>query len=57
MVIRRPTRKVIFGDKEHCFVGIGGDSPVSVQSMTAGFTNEIDKCIAEIHKPAADRSY
>ena len=53
MVQRRPTRKVIVGDKEHGFVGIGGDSPVSVQSMTAGFTYEIDKCIAEIHKLAA----
>jgi (E)-4-hydroxy-3-methylbut-2-enyl-diphosphate synthase len=34
-------------------VGIGGDAPVSVQSMTAGYTFEIDKCIAEIHKLAA----
>src|SRR5947208_15165189 len=53
MVVRRPTRKVIVGDEAHGFVGIGGDSPVSVQSMTAGYTYEIDKCIAEIHKLAA----
>lgn len=53
MVVRRPTRKVIVGDTAHGFVGIGGDAPVSVQSMTAGYTFEIDKCIAEIHKLAA----
>jgi (E)-4-hydroxy-3-methylbut-2-enyl-diphosphate synthase len=53
MVSRRPTRKVIVGDKTHGFVGIGGDAPVSVQSMTAGYTYEIDKCVAEIHKLAA----
>src|SRR5207302_4580671 len=53
MVVRRQTRKVIVGDEAHGFVGIGGDAPVSVQSMTAGYTWEIDKCIAEIHKLAA----
>ncbi len=53
MVARRPTRKVIVGDDVHGFVGIGGDAPVSVQSMTAGYTFEIDKCVAEIHKLAA----
>jgi (E)-4-hydroxy-3-methylbut-2-enyl-diphosphate synthase len=50
---RRKTRKVVLGDKQHGFVGIGGDSPVSVQSMTSGYTWEIDKCVAEIHKLAA----
>src|SRR2546430_1771108 len=53
MVVRRPTRKVIVGDEAHGFVGIGGDAPVSVQSMTAGYTYEIDQCVAEIHKLAA----
>src|SRR5947209_3019817 len=53
MVIRRPTRKVIVGDAAHGYVGIGGDAPVSVQSMTAGYTYEIDQCVAEIHKLAA----
>src|SRR3954449_7322278 len=53
MIVRRPTRKVIVGDEAHGFVGIGGDAPVSVQSMTAGYTYEIDKCVAEIHKLAA----
>src|SRR5947209_2939252 len=50
---RRPTRKVIVGDPSHGFVGIGGDAPVSVPVMTAGFTYEIDKCVAEISKLAA----
>ncbi len=50
---RRPTRKVSLGDATHGFVSVGGDAPVSVQTMTAGFTHEIDKCVAEIHKLAA----
>jgi (E)-4-hydroxy-3-methylbut-2-enyl-diphosphate synthase len=41
------------GDQAHGFVGIGGDAPVSVQSMTSGYTWDIDKCVAEIHKLAA----
>jgi (E)-4-hydroxy-3-methylbut-2-enyl-diphosphate synthase len=53
MIQRRPTRKVTLGDAAHGFVSIGGDAPVSVQSMTTGFTYEIDKCVAEIHKLAA----
>lgn len=53
MIVRRQTRKVVVGDAAHGFVGIGGNSPVSVQSMTAGYTHEIDKCVAEIHKLAA----
>jgi (E)-4-hydroxy-3-methylbut-2-enyl-diphosphate synthase len=52
MIPRRKTRKVVLGDEAHGFVGIGGDSPVSVQSMTSGFTHEIDKCVAEINKLA-----
>ncbi|HWB55063.1 MAG TPA: flavodoxin-dependent (E)-4-hydroxy-3-methylbut-2-enyl-diphosphate synthase [Tepidisphaeraceae bacterium] len=47
---RRPTRKITFGDKSHGFVSIGGDAPVSVQTMTAGYTHDIDSCVAEIHK-------
>src|SRR6478672_7981388 len=50
---RRPTRKVTLGDPAHGFVSIGGDAPVSVQTMTAGYTHEIDQCVAEIHKLAA----
>ena len=53
MVARRKTRTVMVGDAAHGFVGIGGDAPVSVQTMTAGYTHEIDKCVAEIHKLAA----
>src|SRR3954453_22857379 len=53
MFPRRKTRQVTIGDKAHGFVRIGGDAPVSVQSMTAGYTYEIDKCVAEIHKLAA----
>src|SRR5947207_9310396 len=53
MTPRRQTRKVTFGDSAHGFVSIGGDAPVSVQTMTAGYTYEIDKCVAEIQKLAA----
>src|SRR5437763_1181503 len=53
MISRRKTRKVSIGDEAHGFVSIGGDAPVSVQTMTAGFTHEIDKCVAEILKMAA----
>lgn len=50
MIPRRKTRKVFVGDELHGIVPIGGDAPVSVQTMTAGYTHEIDKCIAEINK-------
>jgi (E)-4-hydroxy-3-methylbut-2-enyl-diphosphate synthase len=53
MIHRRKARKVTLGDKSHGFVSIGGDAPVSVQTMTAGYTHEIDKCVAEIQKLAA----
>ncbi len=53
MIVRRKTRQVVLGDREHGFVAIGGDAPVSVQSMTAGYTHEIDKCVAEISRLAA----
>src|SRR3954447_2542963 len=53
MISRRKTRTVTLGDEAHGFVSIGGDAPVSVQSMTAGYTYEIDKCVAEIQKLAA----
>jgi (E)-4-hydroxy-3-methylbut-2-enyl-diphosphate synthase len=53
MQIRRPTRKITFGDARHGFVSIGGDAPVSVQTMTAGYTWDIDACVREIHKLAA----
>src|SRR5262245_16950096 len=53
MIPRRKTRQVTLGDEAHGFVRIGGDAPVSVQSMTAGYTYEIDACVAEIQKLAA----
>src|SRR5262245_45145481 len=53
MIPRRKTRQVTLGDEAHGFVRIGGDAPVSVQSMTAGYTYEIDACVAEINKLAA----
>jgi (E)-4-hydroxy-3-methylbut-2-enyl-diphosphate synthase len=53
MIQRRKTRQIVLGDEAHGFVRIGGDAPVSVQSMTAGYTHDIDKCVAEIHKLAA----
>src|SRR5258706_16292527 len=53
MIQRRLSPKVAIGDQAHGFVSIGGDAPVSVQTMTAGFTYEIDKCVAEILKMAA----
>ncbi|MBC8105042.1 MAG: flavodoxin-dependent (E)-4-hydroxy-3-methylbut-2-enyl-diphosphate synthase [Anaerolineae bacterium] len=51
--VRRKTRKVTLGDDRVGFVSIGGDAPVSVQSMTAGYTYDIDACVAEIQKLAA----
>ena len=48
MPARRKTRQVTAGN-----VKIGGDAPVALQSMTAGYTHEVDKCIAEIRKLAA----
>jgi len=53
MILRRPTRQVTLGDAAHGFVQIGGDAPVSVQSMTAGYTHDVDACVAEINKLAA----
>src|SRR6187549_2092913 len=53
MIPRRKTRQVVMGDNAHGFVKMGGDAPVSVQSMTAGYTHDIDACVAEIQKLAA----
>jgi (E)-4-hydroxy-3-methylbut-2-enyl-diphosphate synthase len=53
MIPRRKTRQVLLGDEQHGFVRIGGDAPVSVQTMTAGYTYEIDKCVVEINRLAA----
>ncbi|MCL2647533.1 MAG: flavodoxin-dependent (E)-4-hydroxy-3-methylbut-2-enyl-diphosphate synthase [Phycisphaerales bacterium] len=45
MIQRRKTRQVQVGN-----VPIGGDAPVSVQSMTSCYTHDIDTCVAEINK-------
>jgi len=47
MTPRRKTRQVLVGN-----VRIGGDAPVALQTMTAGYTYEVDKCIAEVQKLA-----
>ncbi len=49
---RKKTRQITVGD-----VKIGGNAPVSIQSMTSGYTYEIDSCVAEIdrlHQAGAD---
>ncbi|MFA9476697.1 flavodoxin-dependent (E)-4-hydroxy-3-methylbut-2-enyl-diphosphate synthase [Phycisphaerales bacterium AB-hyl4] len=59
MIQRRPTRQVTLGDEQHGIVKIGGGAhgtqpaPVSIQTMTAGYTYEIDTCVAEINRMAA----
>jgi (E)-4-hydroxy-3-methylbut-2-enyl-diphosphate synthase len=49
MIQRRTTRKVTVGDDRVGRVAIGEDAPVSVQTMTAGYTYDVDACVAEIH--------
>jgi (E)-4-hydroxy-3-methylbut-2-enyl-diphosphate synthase len=41
---RRPTRQVRVGS-----VAIGGDAPVSIQSMTSTYTHDVDATVAQIH--------
>ncbi len=41
------------GDERVGIVKIGGDAPVSVQTMTAGYTYEVDRCVTEINRLAA----
>ena len=53
MITRRPTREVRLGNERTGIVRIGGDAPVVVQTMTAGFTHAIDECVAEINRLAA----
>lgn len=44
---RRKTRQVTVGN-----VRIGGDAPVALQTMTSGYTHDVDACIAEINRLA-----
>jgi (E)-4-hydroxy-3-methylbut-2-enyl-diphosphate synthase len=53
MISRSITRQVRLGDQAHGFVAIGGDAPVSVQSMPSTYTHEVAKCVAEIQRLAA----
>jgi (E)-4-hydroxy-3-methylbut-2-enyl-diphosphate synthase len=47
MIKRRPTRQVRVGD-----VPIGGDAPVSIQSMTSTHTYDVDATVAQIQRLA-----
>lgn len=44
MIKRRPTRQISVGD-----VSIGGDAPISVQSMTNTLTTDIEATVEQIH--------
>jgi (E)-4-hydroxy-3-methylbut-2-enyl-diphosphate synthase len=47
---RRKTRQVWIGDSTTGRKAIGGDAPILVQTMTAGYTHDIDACVAEIER-------
>ncbi|MEM1329293.1 MAG: flavodoxin-dependent (E)-4-hydroxy-3-methylbut-2-enyl-diphosphate synthase [Planctomycetota bacterium] len=58
---RRETRQIVLGDERTGLVRVGGGlpledgtptepAPVTVQTMTAGYTHDVDRCVAEIHK-------
>jgi len=53
MIERRQTRQVVTPDDRVGRVKVGGDAPVSVQTMTAGYTYEVDACVTEINRLAA----
>ncbi len=53
MAERRQTRQIQIGDERVGIVKVGGDAPVSVQTMTAGATHDVDACVAEINRLAA----
>jgi (E)-4-hydroxy-3-methylbut-2-enyl-diphosphate synthase len=52
MAPRRKTRQITLGDDRVGRVRIGGDAPIVVQTMTAGYTHDIDACVAEIERYA-----
>jgi (E)-4-hydroxy-3-methylbut-2-enyl-diphosphate synthase len=52
MTPRKITRQVIIGDDRVGRVRIGGGAPVVVQTMNAGYTHDIDACVAEINRYA-----
>ncbi|MBC7771469.1 MAG: flavodoxin-dependent (E)-4-hydroxy-3-methylbut-2-enyl-diphosphate synthase, partial [Pyrinomonadaceae bacterium] len=64
MTPRRPTRQISVGDSRVGIIKIGGGvpdrrgnattpAPISVQTMTSGYTHDIAACVAEINKLAA----
>lgn len=50
MQTRKLTKTVSVGNHKTGIIKIGGDAQVSVQSMTAGYTYDIDSCVAEINR-------
>ncbi len=61
MRIRRATKQITVGNERTGIVLIGGGipsdggdattpAPISVQTMTAGYTHDIDRCVAEINR-------
>jgi len=50
MADRKPTRQISIGDERTGRVLVGGGSDVSVQTMTSGYTWDIDQCVAEINR-------
>ena len=50
MTPRRPTRQISLGNEHTGIVRIGGDAPIAVQTMTAGYTWDIDACVEEINR-------
>ena len=47
---RRKTRQILVGDDRTGRVAIGGGAPIAVQTMCAGYTHDIDACVAEINR-------
>ncbi len=47
---RLRTRPVRIGDDRTGVLVVGGGAPVAVQTMTAGYTHDIDACVAEINR-------
>src|SRR5262245_41116127 len=61
MLPRRPTRQIQLGNSRTGIVKVGGGlpdssgakadpAPVSIQTMTAGYTHDVDACVAEINR-------
>src|ERR1044071_6862405 len=50
VIRRRAKRRVMVGDKQHGIVGIGGDAPVALQTMTSTYTYDIDATVAQINR-------